>query len=99
MADKRITSRTKVYITRIGLKDWLVAASSQKAALAAWDVHRNLFAEGSARITNDPGDPKNFAGPPTVVVTERSLAQAACQKEQAQQRDRGSPRVSSANPA
>jgi hypothetical protein len=54
MADKRITSRTKVYLTRIGLKDWLVAVDSQKAALKAWDVHRNLFAEGAARVTNDP---------------------------------------------
>jgi hypothetical protein len=54
MADKRITSRTKVYLTRIGLKDWLVAVDSQKAALKAWDVHRNLFAEGAARLTNDP---------------------------------------------
>ena len=54
MADKRITSRTKVYLTRIGLKDWIVAVDSQKAALKAWDVHRNLFAEGAARITNDP---------------------------------------------
>ena len=54
MADKRITSRTKVYMTRIGVRDWLVAADSQKAALKAWDVHRNLFATGEARITNDP---------------------------------------------
>jgi hypothetical protein len=54
MAAQRITSRTKVYITRIGLKDWLVAAASQKAALQAWDVHRNLFATGEARLTNDP---------------------------------------------
>jgi hypothetical protein len=54
MADRRITSRTKVYITRIGLRDWVVAVDSQKAALKAWDVHRNLFAEGAARVTNDP---------------------------------------------
>lgn len=54
MADKRITSRTKVYITRIGVRDWLVAVDSQKAALKAWDVHRNLFAEGAARVTSDP---------------------------------------------
>jgi hypothetical protein len=27
---------------------------SQKAAPKAWDVHRNLFAEGAARVTNDP---------------------------------------------
>jgi hypothetical protein len=54
MADKRITSRTKVYITRIGVRDWLVAVDSQKAALKAWDVHRNLFAEGAARVTSEP---------------------------------------------
>lgn len=55
MADKRITSRLKVYMTRIGVRDWLVAAESQKAALKAWDVHRNLFSTGEARMTNDPG--------------------------------------------
>ena len=55
MADKRITSRLKVYMTRIGVRDWLVAAESQKAALKAWDVHRNLFSTGEARVTNDPG--------------------------------------------
>jgi len=51
---KRITSRLKVYTTRIGVRDWLVAAESQKAALKAWDVHKNLFASGDARITNEP---------------------------------------------
>jgi hypothetical protein len=54
MADKRITSRTKVYITRIGVRDWLVAVDSQKAALKAWDVRRDLFSEGAARVTDDP---------------------------------------------
>jgi 1-acyl-sn-glycerol-3-phosphate acyltransferase len=53
MADKRITSRTKVYMTRIGVRDWLVAADSQKAALKAWDVNRNLFSTGEARVTTD----------------------------------------------
>lgn len=40
-------------MTRIGVRDWLVATDSQKAALKAWDVHRNLFSTGEARITND----------------------------------------------
>jgi hypothetical protein len=53
MASKRITSRTKVYMTRIGVRDWVVATASQKAALKAWDVHRNLFSTGEARETND----------------------------------------------
>jgi hypothetical protein len=54
MADMRITSRLKVYMTRIGVRDWLVAASSQKEALKAWDIDRNLFASGDARVTSDP---------------------------------------------
>lgn len=50
----RITSKLKVYMTRIGVRDWLVAASSQKEALKAWDIDRNLFASGDARVTTDP---------------------------------------------
>lgn len=79
MADKRITSRTKVYITRIGLKDWVVAVDSQKAALKAWDVHRNLFETGEARVTSDPahvelamrtpGVPVAASGRPTLPET------------------------------
>jgi len=68
MADKRITSRTKVYITRIGVRDWLVAVDSQKAALKAWDVHRNLFAEGAARVTDDPTHVKLAMRTPGVPV-------------------------------
>jgi hypothetical protein len=88
MADKRITSRLKVYMTRIGVRDWLVAAESQKAALKAWDVHRNLFSTGEARITNDathvalamktPGLP--VAAPGRVLVPEekgRSVERAS----------------------
>ena len=40
-------------MTQIGFHNWLVAAPSQKAALAAWDVKENLFAIGSARIVTD----------------------------------------------
>lgn len=32
----------------------MVAASSQAAALRAWGTRQNLFAEGRARITDDP---------------------------------------------
>jgi hypothetical protein len=44
----------KVFFTHIGVHDWVVATSSQKAALEAWDVSRNLFASGEAAITHDP---------------------------------------------
>jgi colicin import membrane protein len=50
----RITRRLKVYTTRIGIRDWAIAASSQKEALKAWDIRDNLFATGAARETNDP---------------------------------------------
>ena len=55
MAQKQPQSkRLKVFVTRIGLHDWAVAVSSQKAALKAWDVRENLFASGAAKETNDP---------------------------------------------
>ena len=44
----------KVFLTHIGMHDWVVATSSQKAALEAWDVSRNLFASGEAAVTHDP---------------------------------------------
>lgn len=57
MANSRITSRLKVYRTRIGFHDWIVAANSQKAALEAWDLHnKDLFASGAARVVNNPED-------------------------------------------
>ncbi|HVY83639.1 MAG TPA: hypothetical protein VG943_00775 [Caulobacterales bacterium] len=53
MAQKK-PSRLKVYVTRIGIKDWVVAAPNQKEALKAWDVRENLFAQGAAKETQDP---------------------------------------------
>lgn len=44
----------KVFVTQIGLHEVIVAASSQRAALAAWGVARNLFATGRAHDTRDP---------------------------------------------
>lgn len=50
----KLPPRIKVFRAHIGLYDWVVATSSQKAALEAWDVSRNLFASGEAEVTNDP---------------------------------------------
>lgn len=44
----------KIYRTHIGFRDWVVAATSHKAALAAWNVSRNLFRTGEAEETTDP---------------------------------------------
>ena len=43
----------KVYQTQIGFYDLVVAAPSQAAALRAWGIHLNMFADGSARIATD----------------------------------------------
>lgn len=50
----KLPPRTKVFRTQIGVTDWVVATSSQQAALDAWDVSRNLFATGEATLTDDP---------------------------------------------
>ncbi len=47
------TQKLRVYVTYIGFTSWAVAAPSQKAALAAWDVRENLFATGAAKQTTD----------------------------------------------
>jgi hypothetical protein len=43
----------KVFQAQLGFYDTVVAAPSQAAALRAWGVHQNLFANGEARITKD----------------------------------------------
>lgn len=50
----KLPPRIKVFRTRIGFHDWVVATSSQANALEAWDISRNLFATGEAEITDDP---------------------------------------------
>lgn len=46
--------RLKVFQVHLGFFDTVVAAPSQAAALRAWGSHQNLFADGSARLTEDP---------------------------------------------
>jgi hypothetical protein len=43
----------KVFQAQFGFYDTVVAAPSQAAALRAWGVHQNLFADGQAKITVD----------------------------------------------
>lgn len=75
--------RLKVFVTRIGLHEWAVAASSQKAALKAWDVRENLFASGAAKETQDvaaveaalksPGVPVRAPGPKIVLPASSNV--------------------------
>ncbi len=50
----KLPPRIKVFRTHIGVRDYVVATSSKKNALEAWDVSRDLFATGEAEITDDP---------------------------------------------
>ncbi|MBO9545830.1 hypothetical protein [Caulobacter sp.] len=46
--------RLKVYQAQFGFHDSVVAAPNQAAALAAWGTRQNLFAEGRAKVSDDP---------------------------------------------
>jgi hypothetical protein len=63
-----MAARLKVYRTRIGFHDAVVAAPNQKAALAAWDVRENLFAQGAATTTDDPKAVEAATAHPGVVL-------------------------------
>jgi len=47
-------ARLKVYAAQFGFHDSVVAARNQAAALEAWGTRQNLFAEGRAKVTDDP---------------------------------------------
>jgi hypothetical protein len=64
-----MAARLKVFATRIGFHDVVVAAPSQKAALAAWDVGENMFAQGAAGVTEDPKIEAAALAQPGVVLS------------------------------
>lgn len=47
-------ARLKVFSAPMGFYEAIVAAPSQKAALSAWGVQHNLFADGAAAVTDAP---------------------------------------------
>ncbi|HTK35816.1 MAG TPA: hypothetical protein VL358_11105 [Caulobacteraceae bacterium] len=63
-----MAARLKVYATRIGFHDTVVAAPNQAAALAAWDVHEDLFAQKAAAVADDPKATKAALAKPGVVL-------------------------------
>ena len=58
----------KVYEAHLGFYDTVVAAFSQKSALAAWGSSTDLFRMGIARITNDPAKVKAALAKPGLVL-------------------------------
>ncbi len=60
-------AKLKTYTAEIdGLHDWIVAAPNQQAALDAFGVNQNLFAQGEAGVTADPDLAKAAAAKPGV---------------------------------
>jgi hypothetical protein len=68
--------KLKVYRTSAGFHDAFVAAASQKAALAAWGVERNLFALGMADVVTDPALTKEPLAKPGTVIKRPSGTEA-----------------------
>jgi hypothetical protein len=58
----------KVYEAHLGFYDTIVAAFSQKSALAAWGSTTDLFRMGIAKITNDPAKVKAALAKPGLVL-------------------------------
>jgi hypothetical protein len=71
MARTPAKRRLKVFAAQFGFQDSVVAASSQKAALDAWGIRQNLFAEGtgqghgggSRRCRRGPGPSRHSVAP------------------------------------
>jgi len=63
-----VAARLKVYRTAIGFHQVVVAAPNQGAALKAWDVADNLFANGTAEVTDDTDAVEAALASPGVVL-------------------------------
>ena len=50
---KAARRKLKVFQAQFGFHDSVVAAPNQAAALRAWGIRQNLFAEGQAHVTDD----------------------------------------------
>jgi colicin import membrane protein len=63
-----MASSRKVYEAHLGFYDTIVAALSQKSALAAWGSTSDLFRMGIAKPTNDPKKVKAALAKPGLVL-------------------------------
>src|SRR5215204_3728216 len=54
-ARHRMAKKLKTYQTSLGFFDQAIAAPSMKAALKAWGADSNLFHQGAAKESDDPG--------------------------------------------
>ena len=70
--------RLKVFQVHLGFYDTVVAAPSQAAALRAWGTHQNLFADGQARVTDDPQAIEAALAYPETPLKRASVSTATC---------------------
>ena len=70
-------AKLKVFAWSNGLKTYAVATTSRLKALAAWGIHQDLFADGTAREIDDPALVKAAAAQPGVVVEQAVSGGAA----------------------
>src|SRR4051812_7624794 len=61
-------ARLKVFKAQMGFYESVVAAPSQKAALAAWGTHQDLFGAGMAAVTDEAAAVKAATAQPGVVL-------------------------------
>jgi hypothetical protein len=60
--------KLKVFQAHFGFYDTVVAAPSQAAALRAWGVHQNVFADGQAKLTTDEAAVAAATAHPEIVL-------------------------------
>lgn len=63
-----MAARLKTYRTQSGFFELIVAVPNQKAALSAWGVHADLFAQGFASVADDPSAVQAAVTSPGVVL-------------------------------
>jgi hypothetical protein len=69
--------KLKVFAWSNGLKTYAVAATSRPKALEAWGIHQDLFADGTARESDDPKLVAATTAQPGVVIEQAVSGGAA----------------------
>jgi colicin import membrane protein len=76
-----VSAKLKVFRAHFGFYDEIVAAPSQKAALAAWNAHPGEFAHGFAAVTTDPKLVAAALAQPGVVLKRQFGSKGAFQAD------------------
>lgn len=91
--------RLKVFTTQSGFYDLAVAAPSQPAALRAWGIRQNLFAEGLAAVATDKTVVKAALAQPGVVLKRPLGTKGAFSEETALPKLKGAAKKAKKRPS